>query len=99
MHGAMQRTLRCTTKAVVGALHLGGEGYVRTTDYLLTDLGGESHLEEELLLGEATELQLLLGVGGELRIVAQFLEHLLVQRLGQQPLRRLLLHDLAGVIG
>ena len=60
------------------------------------DLRGERHLEEELLLREAAELQLLLGVGRELRVVAQLLEHLLVQRLREEALRRLLLHHLAG---
>ena len=59
-------------------------------------LRGEGHLEEELLLREAAELQLLLGVGRELRVVAQLLEHLLVQRLREEALRRLLLHHLAG---
>ena len=47
-----------------------------------------------LLLSEALELKLLLGIGGEGWILMQLLQHLLVKGLGKQPVCRLLLHHL-----
>ena len=57
-------------------------------------LRGERHLIQELLLREAFELQLLVGVRRERGVLPKLLEHLLVQRLREQPVRGLLLHHL-----
>ena len=61
---------------------------------LVGGLRGEGHLVEELLLREPPEVHLLLGVGGERGVFVELLQHLLVQRLREQPLRRLLLPHL-----